>query len=198
MAFKKIKKDITGFSGKPWPQYQEELKGFIQLLLDERCNSYMEIGCRYGDTWHEIGMALPENSKLVAVDLPGAKSGQKHKGGHQNSGLYLERAWKDLMNHDRKAYIFIGDSQKQKIIDRVKLLAPFDAILIDGDHTSNGVQTDLTNYGPMAKMVAFHDIVGTGKWARQIRPIFLEYAEGKRSVEFVRDGLRRGIGVVWT
>ena len=198
MAFKKVKKDIMGFSGKPWPQYQKEIQGFIQLLLDEGCKSYLEIGCRYGDTWHAVGMALPKHSKLVAVDLPGAKSGQKHKGGHQNSFIYLKRAKKDLQRHNRDAHVIIGDSQDKIIIGTVKWFAPFDAILIDGDHTANGVRQDLENYGPMAKFVAFHDIVGTGKWARQIRPIFLEYAEGKKSVEFVRDGLRRGIGVVWT
>ena len=170
MAFKKVKKDIMGFSGKPWPQYQKEIQGFIQLLLDEGCKSYLEIGCRYGDTWHAVGMALPKHSKLVAVDLPGAKSGQKHKGGHQNSFIYLKRAKKDLQRHNRDAHVIIGDSQDKIIIGTVKWFAPFDAILIDGDHTANGVRQDLENYGPMAKFVAFHDIVGTGKWARQIRP----------------------------
>jgi len=190
--------DIAGFSGKPWPQYQVELKGFIQLLKDEGVTSYCEIGCRYGDTWHEVGMSLPKGSKLVAVDLPGAKSGQKHKGGHQNSFIYLKQAKTDLVKHGLDAHVIIGDSQDKIIVGTVKCFAPFDALLIDGDHTSNGVKKDLENYGPMARLVAFHDIVGTGKWARQIRPIFLEFAEGKRSVEFVKDGLRRGIGVVWT
>lgn len=197
MAFKKVKKDIYGFSGRPWPQYQEEIQGFMQLLKDEGCMSYMEIGCRYGDTWHAVGEALPEGSKIIAVDLPGAKSGQKNKGGHQNSGLYLKRACKDLLKKRRKAQVIIGDSQSTEVISRVKELAPFDAILIDGDHTSKGVSCDLKNYSPMAEIIAFHDICGTGKWARQIRPIFQKYAEGRKSIKFVHDGLRRGIGVVW-
>ena len=190
--------DINGFSGRPWPQYQKEIKGFIQLLKDEGCTSYLEVGCRYGDTWHAIGMSLPEGSKLVACDLPGAKSGQKHKGCHQNSGIYLKRAGKDLCKHGQNAHVIIGDSQDQETITKVATLAPFDIILIDGDHTANGVRTDLENYGPMARMVAFHDICGTGKWARQIRPIFEKFGKGKKSIEFAHDGLRRGIGVVWT
>ena len=198
MAFKKVKKDIAGFSGMPWPQYQEEINGFIKLLKDENCTSYLEVGCRYGDTWHAVGMALPEGSRLVAVDLPGAKSGKKKKGGHQNSGMYLDRARNDLRKHYRNAFVIIGDSQDSLTISMAKIYAPFDVVLIDGDHTAHGVRTDLANYGPMARLVAFHDIVGTGKWSRQIRPIFLKFAEGKKSKEFVRDGLRRGIGVVWT
>ena len=79
-----------------------------------------------------------------------------------------------------------------------KIYAPLDVVLIDGDHTAHGVRADLANYGPMARLIAFHDICGTGKWARQIRPIFEEFAKDKKSVEFVHDGLRRGIGVVWT
>ena len=197
MAFKKVKKDILGFSRHPWPQYQQEVKGFIQLLLDEGCTSYLEIGCRYGDTWHAVGMALPKGSRLVAVDLPGAKSGFKKKGGHQNSGIYLKRAGKDLKKHGREAVVIIGDSQEKETISMVATLAPFDAVLIDGDHTREGVNKDLENYGPMARMIAFHDICGTGKWARQIRPIFEEFAKGKKSVKFEYDGLRRGIGVVW-
>ena len=189
--------DLLGFSNHPWPQYQAEIQGFIQLLKDEDCTSYLEIGCRYGDTWHAVGMALPEGSKLVAVDLPGSKSGKLKKGGHRNSGIYLKRAGKDLRKYGRNAYIIIGNSQNTKTISQVATLAPFDAILIDGDHTEQGVHRDLMNYGPMAKMVAFHDISGTGKWAQQIRPIFEEFAEGKRAVKFVQDGLRRGIGVVW-
>lgn len=197
MAIKKIKKDICGFSGMPWPQYQEEINGFIQLLKDEWCTSYLEVGCRYGDTWHKVGMSLPIGSTLVAVDLPGAKSGQKNKGGHQNSGRFLNYAGKDLKKHSRNAHVIIGDSQDPYIISEVKAFAPFDIVLIDGDHTAKGVKTDLKNYGPMARMVGFHDICGTGKWARQIRPIFKEFAKGKKSVEFIHDGLRRGIGVVW-
>ena len=190
-------KDIYGFSGQAWPQYQEEIQGFIQVLKDEGCTSYLEIGCRYGDTWHAVGMALPEGSTLVAVDLPGAKSGMKNKGSHQNSGIYLKRAEKDLRKHGRDAHVIIGDSQEEETIAKVAALAPFDAVLLDGDHTERGVRKDLANYEPMAKIIAFHDIAGKGKWAQQIRPIFKEFADGKKSVKFVQDGLRRGIGVVW-
>lgn len=193
----KPESDKRGFSGMPWPQYQEEIQGFIKLLKAEGCTSYMEIGCRYGDTWHEVGLALPMGSKLVAVDLPGSKSGQRNKGGHQNSGRFLKKARKDLIKNGRNAIVIIGDSQEAETISKVKELAPFYAILIDGDHTAKGVTRDLNNYSPMARIIAFHDVCGSGKWAKQIRPIFEKYAEGKKSVIFKQDGLRRGIGVVW-
>lgn len=189
--------DPPGFSGQPWPQYPQEIKPFIQCLKGEGCISYAEVGCRYGDTYHAVGRSLPPGSRVVAVDLPGAKSGFKNKGGHQNSGEYLHRAAADLRSRGYDTHVIIGDSQASNTIEKVSSLAPFDCIFIDGDHTAKGVWADWRNYSPMARMVAFHDIAGDGRWAKQIRPIFHKCREGRRWQEFVHDGLRRGIGVVW-
>jgi len=192
------KGDITGFSGYPWPQYQDELQSFIQLLKDEGCNSYLEIGARHGDTFHAVGMALPEGSKLVAVDQPGTRSGRK-KGGTRfaDSDMYLKVAIEDLCKHRRDAYMIIGDSHEKKTIAKVKALAPFDAVFIDGDHTEHGVRLDFQNYGPMVRIVAFHDICGQGKNTRKLGPLFETFIGDKRSVKFVKNGLTRGIGVIW-
>ena len=188
--------DSIGFSGHRWPQYQEEIQAFIQLLKDEGCTSYLEIGCRYGDTWHAVGMALPKGSKLVGVDLPGTRSGIIHS--HRDSGIYLERAAKDLCKHGRNSHVIIGNSHDQRTIKKAAALAPFDAVFIDGDHTPKGVREDLANYGPMARIIALHDIHGQGNNTRHMMAIFKEFAEGKKSMKFVHDGLRRGIGVFWT
>jgi len=190
---------MSGFSGQKWVQAKEEIEGFIQLLKDEGCTSYLEIGCLYGDNWHAVGMALPEGSKLVAVDLPGAAAGMKSKR-NPDSDTYLKRAGEDLCKHNRDAHVIIGDSQDAKVVSRVATLAPFDAIFIDGDHTRDGVRSDLANYGPMARIVAFHDIYTKKKedWKCQVMPTFKAFAKDRRSCEFAYDKLRSGIGVVWT
>lgn len=195
MAFKKG--DIMGFSGKPWPQYQFEVQTFIELLVERKVRSYLEIGCRYGDTWHAVGKALPKGSKLVALDLPGAKSGFENKGGHQDSGDYLDLAAADLSKRGQKVCVIIGNSHQRDTVEAVSKYAPFDAILIDGDHTAAGVMADWTSYGPMGKIIAFHDIAGNGRWACQIRPIFELLSKELVSERIVHDGLRRGIGVLW-
>jgi len=93
--------------------------------------------------------------------------------------------------------MIIGDSHEKEIIAKVAALAPFDALFIDGDHTKQGVYLDYANYRHMARIVAFHDICGQGRNTRKLGPLFETFAADKRSVKFVRDGLTRGIGVIW-
>lgn len=191
------KNDICGFSGQPWPQYQEEIQPFIALLVSEGATSYLEVGCRYGDTFHTVASALPQGSRVVALDLPGAKSGMVNKGGHQSSGTYLKRAADDLRKKGYDATVILGDSHDPEIQAKALCLGPFDCIFIDGDHTEAGVRADYKAFSPVAKMVAFHDVCGQGKWAKQIRPIFHEVRQGRKWKLFSHDGLRRGIGVIW-
>lgn len=212
MASHPNRQDPPGRSGKPHPQYQEELTAFTDLLAAEGCTSYLEIGCRYGDTLYQVAHSLPAGSTVVALDLPGAKSGQQNKGGHQDSFRYLMDAVHILSAEGYDAHAIKGDSKDVDSIKRAKALGPFDCILIDGDHSRLGVESDWNNYHKLSRrLVAFHDIAGTGKWARQIRPFFESLAATRPNRTFispvagkveiaqapVTTGLRRGIGVVW-
>lgn len=181
-----------GFSGQKWPQSTSEIDEFVALLVEEGVRSYLEIGSLYGDTFHYVGMALPEGSGLVAVDLPGWKHGQPI-GKHGQSGKHLKLAARDLVKNGRDARVIIGNSHDPATIARVTEHAPFDAIMIDGDHTPEGAMADWLDYGSMGRIVAFHDIVGipdvTGVW-HQAR-------EGKRWREIVSGEAKNGIGVLW-
>lgn len=182
-----------GFSGRKWPQNQSELAEFVDLLKAERVRSYLEIGALHGDTFHHVGMALPEGSRLVAVDLPGWKHGQPI-GKHKDSAIALNAAINDLRRHGRDAHAFIGDSHAAGVVEDVRIFSPFDAVLVDGDHTDLGCRADWENYGPMARIIAFHDITGIPA----VRKVFHEAREGKQWREIVSGMSNKGgFGIVW-
>ena len=188
---------LKTFSGRNASQNEFELRSFISLLKDRGVKSYLEIGARHGDTFHEVMLNLPEGSYGMAVDLPGALWGKK------SSADSLQAAAADLRERGYRIDIIIGDSTASPIIRRVKDKAPFDAALIDGDHTLAGVTKDWVNYQGCAPLIAFHDIVGEGQKEKVYNnkvevPKFWAGLKSKTTncTEFIAHGSLMGIGVV--
>ena len=157
---------------------------------------YLEIGARHGDTFHQVMRALPAGSTGVAVDLPGALWGDK------KSSVCLRRAVANLGHRGYHCSCLFGDSHTQATKKLIVGRGPYDAILIDGDHTLDGVTRDWQLYGELAPIVAFHDIAGTGQ-AEKVNgnpvevPILWEnIKKHHRNLEFVASDSRMGIGVV--
>jgi hypothetical protein len=100
--------------------------------------------------------ALPAASVGVAVDLPGGLWGIG------SSRHALQDAVEDLTAKGYAASCLFGDSQTPATHKLVKGRGPYDAMLIDGDHTLTGVSRDWELYKSCAPVIAFHDIVGTG------------------------------------
>lgn len=187
---------LETFSGRKPSQNEQELRGFIALLRERGVTRYLEIGARHGDTFHEVMLSLPEGSTGVAVDMPGGLWGTS------KSRDQLQRAVADLNRRGYRCSTLFGDSQTDATKRLITGRGPFDAILIDGDHTLAGVTRDWAHYGQMAPLVAFHDIVGTGQrekvHGREVEvPILWQQLRGQHRVaEFVADGSAMGIGVV--
>lgn len=187
--------DHIGFSGQRLNQFPKEVLRFIGVMNKHGVRSYLEIGCRWGDTLYAVGMGLPEGSRIVGVDLPGIKTGGIAYE-VQGTEPFLDRAIDSLCLAGRDARLIIGNSREREIIDQAKALGPFDAVLIDGDHTPEGVRRDWDNYGPMGRMVAFHDIMNRQKsWG--VGDLFRELAEARRSKTIAVSDHRRGIGIIW-
>ena len=186
--------ELKTLSGRRASQRADELLPFIDLLRREGVRSYLEVGARHGDTFDLVARALPAGSRVVAVDLGGGPWGTP------KSVAALRAAVAGLSDHD--AHLILGDSTDPSVVAAVAALGPFDAILIDGDHRYDGVLTDWFNYGPMGRLVAFHDIVGEGQTTRDANAYPVEvprlWAEirNDRSLEFVGAGSAMGIGVM--
>ncbi|CAM5769781.1 class I SAM-dependent methyltransferase [Bosea minatitlanensis] len=185
------------FSGRRASQHPDELAEFIALMQCEGVRSYLEIGARHGDTFHEVALNLHTPSVMAAVDLPGGNWGVR------TSQSHLDRAAESCRDMGHNIALMLGDSRSKDVISMVEGYGPFDAALIDGDHLYDGVKADWLNYGPMAHIVAFHDIAGDGvlqkssKLPVEVPRLWNEIKGGFRHVEIVAPGSTMGIGVIW-
>ena len=188
---------LKTFSGRRPSQNEYELRRFVALLKAREVTRYLEIGAREGDTFVEIMESLPKGSTGVALDLPGGMWGKL------STRPKLEKAVAHLKAKGYNVSCLFGDSQaagtKRMVVNR----GPYDAVLIDGDHRLEGVTRDWSMYGKLGKVIAFHDIVGTGQielvHGNPVEvPILWQTikASGVETVEFIGAGSAMGIGVV--
>jgi hypothetical protein len=189
--------ELKTFSGRRASQNKFELESFADLLVKNGVTRYLEIGARDGDTFHHVMSSLPKGSYGLAVDLPGGLWGKS------TTGLSLRAAVADLKEKGYDVHCILGNSVEPKTIAAVHKAGPFDAALIDGDHTLKGVTLDWNNYHRVAPIIAFHDIVGTGQYEKVHKnrvevPILWSQIKATYSntVEFVDTDSKMGIGVV--
>lgn len=179
-------------------QHPDELKLFVDVLRREGVQSYLEIGSKFGGSFGAVTRMMPPGSRAVCVDLP---SGTKHWTASRNA---LIACCTDLKQSGYDVHLIWGDSTDADIIQRVAALGPFDAALIDGNHTLPYVLSDWLHYGPLCRLVAFHDIA----WSRPANwtgyqidvPEFWAGVKGDyRHQEIRRDrtGQDNGIGILW-
>src|SRR5262245_7983395 len=138
-------------------QNERELREFISLLQVEQVKSYLEIGGKLGGSLWKIGNSLPEGSRIVSVDLP---HGKKR---HIEELPHLVECVNALKKKGYDAHLIVGDSTDPSIVERIYALGPFDACFIDANHTEPFVRKDWISYGPICRIVAFHD-VNHSKW----------------------------------
>lgn len=184
------------FSGEKLAQKPDELRAFCELLREWNVRSYLEVGARYGDTFHEVGKHLEPGATMVALDMPNGPWGRN------NSEEQLRSAVDDLRTKHNASVVF-GDSRVPATIDLVygrNEHKPFDVVFIDGDHSIEGVVLDWVNYGPMGKIIAFHDIAPVTQ--KTIRKVHVPYlwrilkARYKyKEIHSTSPGM--GIGIIW-
>ena len=155
------------------------------IIVRRRVTSYLEIGSKYGGSLIRVAAAMPIGSKIVSVDLEGRD------------------IWKQTTQQLGKhwvAYGMKGDSTMPMMVKAVQLLGPFDVVFIDGGHDEATVRADWANYGPMGKIIAFHDI----SWVKGTRDIVIDvpkvWAELKtqyRTKEYREEKTDNGIGVLF-
>jgi len=128
-----------------------EFAQFIDFVRTIGARSYLEIGSKFGGTLFRIGMAMPEGSRCISIDLPRARETASWRSMH---GV---QRW--LEGQHRSCGFIWMDSTSHKAVQQAQQRAPFDLVFIDANHDYSFITRDFANYAPMAsKAVAIHDI----------------------------------------
>lgn len=180
-------------------QNPEEFAEFLELLRAEGVRSYLEIGLGWGGSLWRVGNHLPRGSLIVAVDKTPTESAHE---------LFRSCLARLKAERGQDGHLILGNSADQTTVDAVRDLGPFDCVFIDGDHSYEGSEADWLNYGPMGRIVAFHDISWNSTWVSKVPGRVISMGVPRLWEEVKHDyrhrDIRRygkgnyyGIGVLW-
>ena len=178
-------------------QKVSELTPLVRLLQDRRLDTVVEIGTARGGTFATWCSLAEPDAVLVSIDLPGGA----HGGGYSEQDA--ER-FSGYARSRQQVHFLRDDSHAETTRDALaKILdgRSVDFLMIDGDHTYEGVRADYEMYSPFLAeggIVAFHDILPRPAYG--VDRLWAEVkAEARPTIEVVADATsaRCGIGVVW-
>lgn len=172
----------------PAKQNEKEITDFVTFLREEKVGSYLEIGSKWGGSLWRVAQALPKGARIVSVDW--------QKGPNKS----LRQCVAELRKAGYDIHLFEADSTNPKIVEQVKNLGPYDACFIDANHTMAYVRKDWENYGPMCRIVCFHDVSYVqreGKAPVNVPELWAELKQQYRSKEIRYEPKDNGIGILW-
>ena len=189
-----IKLATRGFWNAITPiQNPKEIHALLSILQQMRPKSVLEIGTASGGTLFLLTRVAAPDARLVSVDLPGGPGG----GGYPASKIPLFKAFP---LPGQRLELIRDNSHDPAVRARVAELAGdtgIDFLVIDGDHSYEGVKSDFEMYGPLVKppgLIAFHDI----DYDPQVRRFWDEVKVGRRHQEIGADqGQKFGFGLLY-
>lgn len=129
-----------------------ELAAALQVIDRLRPRVVLEIGSNLGGTLYAWSTVAAADALIVTVDIPFDNATRLRPLRH------LVRAWQRIEH-------VAGDSHAASTLAGVRgRLAgrAVDLLFVDGDHSAEGVASDLRMYGPLVRdggIIGFHDIV---------------------------------------
>jgi len=176
-------------------QIRSEIAALLQLLTANPPRRILEIGTAGGGTMFLLSRVATMDARLMSIDLPGSKFGA----GYGPEWIPLLRA---LPQKNQDLRLVRTDSHDLRTREHVVQWlegTQLDFLLVDGDHSCDGVCADFEMYGPLVRpggLIAFHDIApgeasrvgGVPHYWQAIRHRFVTY-------EFVEDWKQGGFGI---
>jgi len=184
-------------------QKTHELRGLIGLLKRHRpLACVVEIGTASGGTFFAWCQLAEPRATLVSIDLPGGEFG----GGY--SEHHVERL-RTYARRGQETHFLRADSHDlatRRELQHILASTPIDFLMIDGDHSYEGVRSDFEMYGPLVRpggLIAFHDVLHHDRVPEcQVDRFWNEIRHAYRHWEFLKPehdagwGTWGGIGVL--
>jgi cephalosporin hydroxylase len=179
-------------------QVRSEIEGLLELLAEDPPRAILEIGTARGGTLFLLCHVASDDALLVSVDLPGGDFG----GGYPPA---MSPLLTSFAQRGQVVELLRADSHSPATLAEIERLLDgrqLDFLLIDGDHTSEGVRQDFRMYSPLVRKggrIAFHDIVpGRPDLAGGVPDYWLELKASRSVRELVDDSNQGayGIGVI--
>jgi predicted O-methyltransferase YrrM len=139
-------------------QVREEIVELLRRLAEDPPRRVLEIGTANGGSLFLLTRVARTDATIVSVDLPGGLFG----GGYPASRAPL---YESFARGRQSIELMRADSHDQSTCDAVATLfggSAVDFVLIDGDHSLEGVRRDFELYAPLVRdegLIALHDIV---------------------------------------
>lgn len=180
-------------------QVQDEILELLGILDEIKPKVVIEIGTAGGGTLFLFSHVASEDATVISIDLPGGKFG----GGYPKCKIPLYKAFR---LPKQKLHLIGADSHSPTTLKNVKNVLDdkkVDFLLIDGDHTYEGVRRDFEMYSPLVKeggIIAFHDIaVHPPETGCEVSKFWNEIKERYDYIEIIKDQDQNwaGIGVLF-
>lgn len=184
-------------------QKHSELTGLLDILSERRPANLMEIGTGRGGTFFALAHVAMAHGRLASVDLPNGEfgGGYTRRGQKRIESYTLPTQGLEMLradSHDPNTYAEVTDWLEDE---------PLDFLMIDGDHSREGVRQDWEMYSPLVGLggvVAFHDVAPNEADPKcQVSGFWNEIKDAHDTVEIIEppasDDVGRwgGIGVVF-
>lgn len=135
-----------------------ELGQLMQRVAQLHPQTVLEVGTARGGTLLLLCRHAAPDALVVSVDLPYGRNG----GGYPR---WKASMYERFAHHAQRLVLIRGDSHAESTrdtVERVLNRKPLDFLLIDGDHSYEGVKRDFELYSPLVAptgLIALHDIL---------------------------------------